>query len=738
MSADSNSSSSLSTNAEKHEFQAEISQLMNIVVNSLYSNRDVFLRELVSNASDAINKAKYFAFQNDKQKVALSDYVISVIPDKENKTIVVSDSGIGQTKLELVKNLGTLAHSSTKLMIEKMKEEKSSDISLIGSYGLGFYSSLLVSAKIICITRHMDATDDEVWHMWSSAVNETSFTVRELTKDELESYPSHYACRSYPHGTDVILHLKDDAEEYLEPSKLESIIKTHSQFLDNSIRMWKEKTVTEQVPDDEEKSMETINESEESNETKEGETKEGETDEETKDPEQKVEPTDEGKVEEVDEKKEYEEKKPKMKDVARTVQEWEPVVLEKPIWLRTPEDISDAEYMSTYRAISGELHKYSALKHIKGEGEVEFKGIIYLPANPQRDLYDSKKETTTIKLYSKGVFITDKCKELLPEWLEFVYGAVESDSIPLNVSRELLQGNKALKVIGKHILKKSIELLGEVMNDEEKCKEFYPKFSKSIKFGVNSDYANRGKLMDLLRYETNKTEDASGELISLDTYVSRMKPNQTEIYCICGESKKLMQDSPYLDKLKEYGYEYIFMTEALDEYLLQSNLEFKGKKFANVAKVGLKIKNPDPDAREDEEEEKEREKKEEEALKPLTEKLADILKAYVNKVQISRRVTTAPCVVCAPEWGTSANMERILRAQALRGGMNFMETNNKVLEVNPEHRVIKSLLDRVSNTSGEDDISHDVTTMYKIACLNAGYPLDDINKFTMDLFEKLV
>jgi molecular chaperone HtpG len=763
------STASSSSSSSVHEYKTEIKDLLRIITHSLYSDRDIFLRELVSNASDALNKTKYFMSKKENLSVKLDDLKISITPDKEAKTLTISDTGIGMTAEELVQNLGTIAYSSTRQFLEQLQ---SKDVTLQGRFGLGFFSSFLIANKVDVYSRSMDSAEDSKWNVWTSSDTDTSFSVRECTEEDLQTLPSTYTCKSdAKHGSDIVLHLKEDAEEYLDVTKIQQIIRTHNQFLDNAVRVWSVRTETEEVPDDSEDTSitpikEDGDEDGDDDEVKEDavkedgdevevkvkddgevEVKEDGDDDEVKEDGDEVEVKEDGDEVEVKKKiegvveddeedaeeKSKEEKPKKTKKVEKVIEEWQDVTLEKPIWHRDPSGISEEEYMKVYRAISGELHKYSALKHIKGEGNVEFKGLLFLPSRPQQDLYDSKKEKSTVKLYSKGVFITDRCKDLLPEWLEFVYGAVDSDDIPLNVSRELLQGNKALKTIGKSVVKKSIELLSDVMSDEEKSKEFYEKFSKSIKFGVNSDFTNRAKLMELIRYETSKTKE--GERISLAKYVENMKSVQKDIYCICGESRKQMEASPYLDKLKEYDYEVLLMDDALDEYILQSNFEYKSHRFVNVCKTGLKIQNPDEDAEVKPEEEAEKLKKDEETYKPLVDKLNEVLKSKVNKVAVSRRFTSTPCMVCAPEYGQTANMERIMRAQALRGGMMYNEHNNRILEINPEHKVIKSLKEKVD---AAEDIEKDAKTMYDIACLVAGYPLDDTNQFGMDLFEKLV
>lgn len=681
----------------------------------------------MSNASDALSKARYEVFQKGETN---AEFVIKVVPIKEKRQIVVSDTGIGMSKDELINNLGTIAKSGTRAFMNAMKETSPSDASkLIGSFGVGFYSSFLVADSVEVYTRRLG---EGKLHKWSSQA-QGSFEVAEVSDEEAKELPETFVTRpdGAPHGTDIVLNVKVDHDDYLDFNKLRTIIKTHNQFLENRVEMYVEKTVSEEVPDD---SLPPVAE-------------ESENKDESEEPKTETETETEGKVEEIKENDE----KPKMKTITKTVNEWEEVTLDKPIWFKEPADISDKEYMDAYRAISNELHKYSAVKHISGEGTVNYKGILFIPARPQNDLYDSKKEKSTVKVFSRNVFITDRCKDLIPEWLEFIYGAVDSEDIPLNVSRELLQGNKALKIIGKTIVKKSIELLTETMNDEEKWKEFYEKFSKSIKFGVNTDFNNKKKLMELLRYESSKTDAASKEMISLAKYVERMHKKQKVIYYICGEDRASLEKSPYMELPNKYGYEVLFMTEALDEYLMQNGQEYEGKQMVSIAKVDVEI--PDPEADDEDEDDKEAKKKKQEALdadfKIVVDAFTRALGNKVSRVTLDHnaRFVKAPLTMCNPAYGMTANMERIIRAQALRGGPSPHMGSSKVIVLNTEHETIKKIKDELSNVTPEKDASGNdipvtvcdekIHLLYNIGCLSAGYSVDDINDFAQILYDRV-
>ena len=656
---------------DKHEFKAEINELMNLIVNSFYSDKEIFLRELVSNASDAVNKAKReLSRTNDGENIA--DFAIRVAPNKQDGTLTVSDTGIGMSQTELVENLGTIAKSGTKAFVQAMTNESGDQSSaLIGQFGVGFYSSYLVASVVDVYTRRMGA--DGVYK-WSSDANGT-YTVVALTEEEVASLPSTHVTKNATHGTDIVLHLKEDELAFLEETKIRQVITTHNQFLENRVELH----VTRQVQ------------------------------------KQEQEQEQDGSVEEVKEKEVVYEEETR----------WAEITMEKPVWFRDPETISDKEYMDVYRAVSNELHKYRAMKHISGEGTVEFKGILFVPDHPQNDLYDSKKDRSTVKLYSKNVFITDRCKDLLPEWLEFMYGAVDSPDIPLNVSRELLQGNKALRMIGKTIVKKSIELMNEIMSDGDQWKEFYAKFSKSIKFGINSDHANKDKLLPMLRYETSNTQDDN--MISLKEYVERMHAKQQDIYYICGESKDSMSHSPHMELLQRYGYEVLYMTDPMDEYITQGGLSFDGKMFVDITKAGVKI--PDPDADADADADAYADAEINKVFAPVVDAFKRVLGTRVSSVTLDtkKKYSSSAVVVCTPAFGMSANMERIMRAQALRGNSGAVQNMPRTIVINTEHKAVESVRDALAQNT---DVDKKIKAMYDIACISGGYPVDNVHEFT--------
>lgn len=646
-----------------HEFQAEIQQLMHLIIHSFYSVRDIFIRELVSNSSDALDKLRVTS-----GTAMCESPRIRVFPDKDNKKLYIMDNGIGMTKEEMITNLGTIAHSGTKVFAEALKNAKDAS-SLIGQFGVGFYSAFLVAHKVVVYSRSFHAEDEE-YHVWTSSADGT-FEMSTAKAPECEHWDQENTC-----GTCLVLHMKDEETEFLEEHKLRQLVREHSQFVQHPIELMVKRTKQEEIKKDE---------------------------------------VAEGEIEEITE----DEENPK----PRTIQtmEWDHINVEKAIWLREDQSsITDDEYLKSYRAISGELHKFVATKHISGEGTVNFKGMLFVPKNPQRDLYDSVKKKSTMKLYVRQVFVSDQCFDLIPEWLEFMYGVIDSEDIPLNVSREILQGNAGLKVIGKHITKKSIELLKEIMDkNDDTSEEFFRKFSRSIKFGVNTDTTNRPKLLDLLRYESSETP--SGKSVrSLSQYVQNMKDDQENIYYISGEHRSSLENSPFMSKLKEKGFEVLFMLEPIDDYMMNNITEYNNKKFVNITREGLDFGDDNQG---------DLDKK----FKPACDILKSVLGDKVMKVKASNRVIGIPCIVSCSEGGMTANQEKVIKSQALKMG-GRVQTPKRVLEINPDHGLVQSL-----NILSEVDeaTKSKIMLMYDIANVSSGFSLENPETFAQRAFEAI-
>jgi molecular chaperone HtpG len=539
-------------------------------------------------------------------------------------------------------------------------EQGVSDMSMIGQFGVGFYSAYLVADKVTVITAH----EDDEQYIWESEAG-GHFTIQR----DVVNLP-------LGRGTRIILHLKEDMEEFLDERGIKDLIKKHSQFIQYPIRLLV--TKEEEVTDDEESDD--------------------------------IEEVGEVEVEEVSDS---DEEKKKTKKVEK--KEWEVLNKQQPLWLKKPDEVSEEEYAEFYKSLTNDWEEHLKVKHFKVEGQLEFRAVLFVPKRAPFDMFESKKKPNNIKLYVRRVFIMDNCEDLIPEYLNFVKGLVDSEDLPLNISREHLQHNKILKVIKKTLVKKCIEMFNEIAEDPEEYKTFYEQFSKNLKYGIHEDATNREKICEFLRYYSTESGD---EMTSLSDYVTRMKEGQESIYYITGESKAAVETSPFIENLTSKGYEVLYMTESIDEYAMQQLKEYDGKKFVCVTKGGLDL--------DETEEEKQKSEQLKEDYKLLCEVVKDVLgEKTVEKVEISSRLTKSPCCIVTGEFGWSANMERIMKAQALRNNtMSTYMVSKKTFELNPVHPIVQELNNKVNIDKNDKTVKDIVWLLYETSLMTAGFTLD--------------
>ncbi len=604
-------------------FQADVAQVLKLVVNSLYSNREIFLRELVSNASDAIDKLRFRAIE-DKSLLEAETPSIRIHTSKETKTLTIEDDGVGMSKEELVKNLGTIAHSGTQHFLKVIEERGGKpDLSLIGQFGVGFYSAFLVADKVDVISRAAGST--EVWRWTSEA------------KESFEVAPAERA----GHGTTLVLHLKADALEYTSEWSVKDLVQKYSDFVSHPIEVL--------VPG-------------------------------------------------------YQDEPPK----------YERANSAQALWKRSKSEIKEEQYTEFYKHLTSDWEPPLAHSHFKVEGTQEFAGILFVPKRAPFDLFQ-RDHRRGVRLHVKRVFIMDDAKDLVPEWLRFVRGVVDSEDLPLNVSRELLQDSRIAQTIRKQVVKKTLDLLDEMAKDKaEDYASFWKLFGSVLKEGLHYEPENKTRLASLLRYGSNKLAD--GEATSLSDYKSRMPEGQPAIYYLTGESRRALDGSPFLETLSRRGYEVLLMTDAVDEWAIEALREFDGTPLVSAVSADLKIEQTD--------EEKAAQEEKSGALSGLLGAFKTILDDKVSEVRVSSRLTDSPICLVVPTGGLSAYMERLLKAHE----RNVPDTK-RILEVNPDHGLVRSLRSLHEKDPGSAQLVDFVEVLYDQALITEGSPVADPQRF---------
>lgn len=629
---------------EKKEFKTEVQQLLDLVIHSLYSNKDIFLRELISNGSDAIDKLRFNALSDKKLLKDQTDFGIKLYTDNDAKTLIIEDNGIGMTKDELEANIGTIASSGTRRFMEEIKKGNSSDNpELIGQFGVGFYSAFMVADKVTLKTR--PAGSDESW-TWESS-GDGSYEITEGGREK--------------NGTEITLSLKEDCRDYIVEFRLREIIKKYSDFVEYPILM----DITREEPELDE----------------EGKPKEG--------AEKKV-----------------------------TITE-ETLNSMKAIWMRPKSEVKKDEYNDFYKHISHDYTDPFKTIHYSAEGTLEFKALLYLPSKAPFDMFQHEGIKHGINLYVKRVFIMDNCEALVPRYLRFVKGVVESNDLPLNVSREILQEDLIIKKIEKNVTSKILTTLkGMMKKSKEDYINFYKEFGKVIKEGIEVDPTNKDKIKDLLLYESSKTKP--GEYISLKEYTERMITDQKNIYFLTGDSRSTVDNSPHLEVFKKKDVEVLFMTEPVDEFILPGFGEYSDKSLKSIAQGDIDL------GTEEEKKIAEEQKKEVTGkYKNLIKKIEESLKEDVKEVRLSNRLTDSPSCLVTDEGDINPQMERIFAA------MNQpVPEVKRILEINPNHPVIEKMNKIFESDEKNSKVSDFSELLHNQALLTEGVAVKDPVRFS--------
>lgn len=611
------------------KFKTEVQELLHLMIHALYSNKDIFLRELVSNAADAVDKARFLSLSNPE---VATDWKVKIIPDKEKGTITIIDNGIGMTQEELVENIGTIAKSGTKAFLNNLKQTQQANVpELIGQFGVGFYSAFMVAEKVEIFTKKAGDKAAKAVH-WTSE-GKDSFVIED--------------CERYAQGTEIILHLNGDSKNYLESWKIREIIKKYSDYIEHPIVL--------------------------------------------------VEKDEKGEVKE---------------DTLNSM---------KAIWLRNPSEITEDEYKQFYTHLSH--YGSELLKHIhySAEGKSEFKSLLFLPAKAPMDIFSADTRKKGLHLYVKRIFITDDCPGILPDYLRFVKGVVDSADLPLNISREMLQDNPQITKINKSLTSKLLSEFKKLLeNEREKYEGFFKEFGKIIKEGLHTDFTNKEKIQDIVLFESMK--NAPGKLITLKEYRDAMPEAQKEIYYIIGEDRNALENSPHLEAFKSRGYDVLFMTDGIDEWVVQSLLEYDTKHLKAVGKGDIDFGDDTAKAAQ------EKTEKATQEHKTLLEALQKKLDEKVKEVRFSKRLTDSACCLVSDEFDPGVHMERLMKALN-----QAMPSRKRILELNPDHPIVSGLQKLYDKSPDDARLADFAGLLYDQALLTEGSPVPDPLNFAKKL-----
>ncbi|MBN1131256.1 MAG: molecular chaperone HtpG [Chitinispirillaceae bacterium] len=608
--------SETSASKQSLEFQTEAKQILNLMIHSLYTHKEVFLRELISNASDALDRLRFEALTNQQLMGDDTDLAIRIKLDKTAKTITISDNGTGMTRQEVIENIGTIARSGSKAFLEKLTGDQKADSNLIGQFGVGFYSAFMVAARVKLVSKR--AGSDETAVVWEST-GENEYSIEETTK------PGR--------GTDITIYLKEDATEYAEYWSVKSLIKKYSDFIAFPIYL----------------------------------------------------PDDKGKDEVVNQT--------------------------KPIWARNASDVTKEQYEEFYHQALAGFDNPIATLHGRAEGIMEYSSLLFIPSSSPFDLFSLERKHG-VKLYVKRVFIMDNCKDLLPEYLRFVKGVVDSEDLPLNVSREVLQKNPVVERIRKSLVAKILGKLTDMaQNEPDQYKTFWKTFGAVVKEGIHTDAENKEKLIELLRFQSSLgTRD---DLVSLNAYAGRMRQDQKEIYYIAGETREIVEKSPHLEVFKAKSIEVLFMLDPIDEWIVADIYNYDGKKLKSVTQGDLDLGDLGK-------EEKDARKKAESTFKKLSERIKNILAGQVKEVRITTRLTDSPACLVSEDNAMGSHMEKIMKAMGQE-----VPITKRILEINGGHPIIANLNSRYGKDPKDPDLAEWARLVYEQALIAEGQMVPD-------------